>query len=314
VACTLFWRKELAMAQPLLSPRKPTRVVELASHVRVAGRTDAGKVRVKNEDAFVVADLAAPPGPSTLGRIEVGERGVLLAVSDGMGGAAAGEVASAMTLEHLEHALRTRSPRVMPEELLREAVLEAHEAVRAESVARELSEVSRMGATLTAIHVRVGEAFIAQIGDSRAYLVRGGSITPLTHDQSMVQALLDGGVITEAESTSSPMRSVILQAIGHNDDLEVAISRLALRNRDCLVVCSDGLTNVVSEDEILSCVLSSLRLDVAVDRLVEMTLARGAPDNVTVVVAGVGGQLPPPLEPAGETLETITAFLGKIRP
>jgi serine/threonine protein phosphatase PrpC len=301
------------MAQPLFSPRKPTRVAEIASHVRVAGRTDAGKVRSKNEDAFVIADLASLPSAPPATRIDIAERGVLLAVSDGMGGAEAGEVASAMTVEHMERALREGSPRAAPDAVLREAVHRAHQAVRAASDGHSMSESTRMGATLTAIHVRAGEAFLAQVGDSRAYLIRSGQMMPLTHDQTMVQALIDGGLITAEESANSPMKNVILQAIGHNEDLEVALSHLALRNRDCLLLCSDGLTGVVSDDEILKTVLSSLRIDVAVDRLVAMTLERGAPDNVTVVIAGVSGQLPPPVEPAAETLDVITPFLGKIR-
>jgi serine/threonine protein phosphatase PrpC len=301
------------MAQPLISPRKPTRLGQRTHHVRVAARTHAGKVRRKNEDALVIADLSTGQTlpPAALERLDVRERGVLLAVSDGMGGAEAGEVASALVVENMVRALGEASASEPAEVMLPEAVRRAHHAVREASAGR--SESQRMGATLTAVTLRGGEALVAQVGDSRAYVIRAGRIVPLTHDQTMVQALIDGGLITPEESATSPMRSVILQAMGHNDDLEIAVTRLGLRDRDCLVVCSDGLTGIVSDEEILSTVLSSLRLDIAVDRLLQLTLQRGAPDNVSVVLAGVSGELPPPAEPVEQTIEVVSKFLGKIR-
>lgn len=301
------------MAQPLFSPRKPTRVQEPKHHVRVAARTHAGKVRRKNEDALVVADLTTGQTlpPTALERVDVGERGVLVAVSDGMGGAEAGEVASALVVETVVRALREAPPSEPLEVALPEAVRRAHQAVR--DASRGRSEAQRMGATLTAAALRHGEALVAQVGDSRAYVVRAGRIAPLTHDQTMVQALVDGGLITPEESATNPMRSVILQAMGHHDDLDVALTRLRLRDRDCLVLCSDGLTNLVSDAEILSTIVSSLRLDIAVDRLLQLALERGAPDNVSIVLSGVTGELPPPSEPIEDTIEVVSKFLGKIR-
>src|SRR5690606_37880294 len=98
-------------------------------------------------------------------------------------------------------------------------------------------------------------AYVAEVGDSRAYLVRGGEIAQITHDQSMVQLLVDSGIMNAEEASHSPMRNVILQAMGHQRDLRVAVSKLELRDRDCLVLCSDGLTSHVSDEEIRDVIL-----------------------------------------------------------
>jgi serine/threonine protein phosphatase PrpC len=322
-------------AEPLFYKRKPTRVAWPALHVRVAARTDRGLVRPNNEDAFVVADLASDgstPASRELERIEVRAPGVLLAVADGMGGAEHGEIASALAIETLQSALRdaastgSASPSASrygvarpalagARASLEEAFRRAHLAVSTASrdSRTSLTDGTRMGATLTAVLVGAGEALVAQVGDSRAYVLRAGRMAPLTHDQTMLQALLDGGVVTPAEAATSPLRNVLIQAIGHAEELEVPLTRLALRSRDCLLVCSDGLTNLVSEAEIAGVVLSSLNLGVAADRLVALARERGAPDNVTVVLAGVGGDLPPPTEPVASTIEIVTPFVGRLR-
>src|SRR5262249_31985454 len=155
--------------------------------------------RPKNEDAFVAADLTSHAllGDQPLRRFDVGRRGVLLAVSDGMGGERAGEVASALVVETLTHAMEEPPPFALRvDEFVTAAVEKAHRVVRnlAQTEGHE-----RMGATLTAVFVRGRKAYIAEVGDSRAYLVRGGVITRLTHDQSMVQLLLDTGAIRPEE-------------------------------------------------------------------------------------------------------------------
>lgn len=269
----------------------PSANVTPSVHLSVSGRTDVGRVRKNNEDSFVVADLTGGEllGDEPVRRFEVRERGVLLAVSDGMGGARAGEVASALVVETLTRAM-AESPTDGPQDALMEAaVQQAHRVVRdaAQTEGRE-----GMGATLTAVFVRGHDAFIAEVGDSRAYLVRGGTITQLTHDQSMVQFLLDKGVIGPAEAAESPFRSVILQSMGHHQVVKVALARLALRNRDCFILCSDGLTRAVTDEEIRDAILSAPRLDTACEGLVRLANERGGQDNITVVVAGVGGDLP----------------------
>ena len=279
-------------------------------YLRVVGRTDIGNVRKNNEDSFVVADLTGtaligPEGSS--GRFEVGERGVLLAVSDGMGGLKAGEVASALVTETLPKAMRGGRASAPTEERLRVGVQQAHEKVW--TTAQE--EGIRMGATLTAVYVQGEVAWIAEVGDSRAYLIRAGKISQLTKDQSLVQKLLDSGAVSAEDAAHSPYRSVILQAMGHQEDVAVALGRLELRARDCLVLCSDGLTTHLSDEDIRNVVLSAPDLSVACDRLVNLAKARGGLDNITAVLAGLGGPLPAPRvssEGVEETFEVVQSF------
>lgn len=151
-----------------------------------------------------------------------------------------------------------------------------------------------MGATLTALLVRDGRVTIAQVGDSRAYLIRQGTMTRLTNDQSIVQSLIDKGLMKPEDAEHSPMRNILTQAMGHQEELDVVMSDVELRDRDCLLVCSDGLTNELGEDEIRDAVLMSMRLDVAAKRLVDLANERGGRDNVTVVLAGASGSTLPP--------------------
>lgn len=277
----------------------------------VAARTDIGQVRRVNEDAFLVADaagLALDPSPGVR-RFEVGPRGALLAVSDGMGGHKAGEVASALTLASLHRALAGTAgqPDADPVVLVDRAVEAANRDVYQAALApgRE-----KMGATLTAILVDEAGAHIAEIGDSRAYLIRGGVIQQVTRDQSYVQVLLEAGAIAPEEAPRSPMRNIILQAMGQQPSVAAALGRLALRRRDCLLLCTDGLSGALTDDELRDVVLASPSLDAACERLVALANERGGKDNITVLLAGVGGDLPPPApgESIDDTLDVLRSF------
>lgn len=278
-------------------------------YVSVAGATDVGREREKNEDALVVADLSGATllGPVQHARFDVGERGVLLAVSDGMGGAQAGEVASALVVETLTRAMKDASPDTPRDALMNEAIQRAHLAVW-DTAKRESK---KMGATLTAVFVHAGQAFIAEVGDSRAYLIRKGELCQLTHDQSMVQMLVDSGVIEADQAEHSPIRNIILQAMGNQPNVKVALAKLELRDRDCLVLCSDGLTTHVHDDEIRDVVLSSGRPEIAAKELVDLANERGGKDNITVVVAGVGGGLSQPAtgETIDDTFKVLTSYV-----
>ena len=278
-----------------------------AHYVSVAAVTHVGRVREKNEDAFVVADLTggALLAERSHARFDVGERGVLLAVSDGMGGAEAGEVASAIVVDTITREINDQPMDTPRDTALQLAVQAAHEAVRKQGKREQV----KMGATLTALFLRAGRAYIAEVGDSRAYLIRAGQIAQVTHDQSMVQLLVDSGVMSSEDASNSPMRNVILQAMGHQRELKVAIGKLDLRDRDCLVLCSDGLTGDVSDEEIMKIVLGE-RPEVAAQKLVDLANERGGKDNITVIVAGVGGELQPPAENEnpGNAVEVIKAF------
>ncbi len=167
----------------------------------------------------------------------------------------------------------------------------------------------RMGATLTAVFLHGPHAHIAEVGDSRAYLLRGGVIQQVTRDQSYVQLLIDSGV-SPGEARRSPLSSVVLQAMGTRPDVKVALGRLALRQRDCLVVCSDGLSNKVGLEELRWAVLRSQRLDAACAAMVDLAKQRGGDDNITVIVAGVSGDLPPLVagERIADTLHVVREF------
>jgi serine/threonine protein phosphatase PrpC len=263
-------------------------------------------VRPINEDSFLVADLSAPalsPQASRwAGRIDVGAAGALVAVADGMGGHDSGEVASAMSLQLLHRALLARQQEPDAARLI-DAVDDAHQGVRQEAAARG----SNMGTTLTAVEVRGARAYVAEVGDSRAYLLRDGVMTQLTKDQSFVQTMIDAGVLRSDDDSDLPMRNVILQALGKTKALRVELGRLDLRARDCILLCSDGLHGLLSTEEMRNVILASADLQIAAQVLVEQACERGAPDNVTAVLVGFGGDLPA-LRP-GETAEDTYAIV-----
>jgi serine/threonine protein phosphatase PrpC len=254
--------------------------------------------RRSNEDAFLLLDLDAPDRPIACAgeRIDVSNRRMLLAVSDGMGGAAAGEVASSLALSSLARELQMSSTQPM-EQQLEAAVLAANARVleAASSGGRE-----GMGATLTAVVIVNNTAWIAEVGDSRAYLLRGGRLRQLTRDQSYVQMLVDIGAMDENAAKMSPQRNVILQAVGTQPSLQVALGRLELRRGDRLLLCSDGLSNELGDDE-LATLLSSQPPNIACEHAVARANEHGGKDNVTVIVAVVDGDAVP-LSPPHETI------------
>jgi serine/threonine protein phosphatase PrpC len=279
-------------------------------HLTVYGQTDTGLVRPSNEDAFVIADLT---GGSLLkepriARFEVGKQGVLLAVSDGMGGHAAGEIASALVVESLQRSMAMHAGDAR-DALLEKAVLQANRDVweAAHYPGRE-----HMGATLTAIFIHGGVAYIAEVGDSRAYLLRNGNVLQVTRDQSYAQLLVDAGAISLQDAKKPDISNVILQAMGLKPDVTVALGRLELRDRDAFILCSDGLSNKVSVEELHNLVLTSPQLDLACVRMIDLANKRGGDDNVTVIVAGVDGDLPQPI--ATERLSQALHVLKEFKP
>jgi PPM family protein phosphatase len=280
------------------------------------GATDAGRVRPANEDAFVIADMSAdfatdaPRGP----RLDVGNRGVLLAVSDGMGGAEAGEVASALVIE----SLRDHLDNSCKESDMSQSVKCAIEAANRDVVvaAREPGNAG-MGATLVAVLVHSALAHIASVGDSRVYLIRSGVIRQLTTDQSYVEVLIGAGEITREEAAISPFRNIILQAMGLKNEVTVALLRLTLRRGDVFLLCSDGLSNKVTDDEMLRIVGEGPSHEQACDRLVGLANERGGEDNITVIIAEVAGldlRKPISTETVTQTIEAIQDFDPSVAP
>jgi serine/threonine protein phosphatase PrpC len=257
--------------------------------VSVFARTDTGLQRPGNEDAFMVADLTSgnvglSPNVSTH---PIGERGSLMMVADGMGGAAAGEIASEMAVKTVRDALIS-SPQG-PEfcDHLTRAVEIANERIW--NHAQQNRELRGMGATLTAVLVRSRHAYIAQVGDSRAYLARGSQIKQLTKDQSWAQALIDAGAI-QPDQASSVAQNLIMQALGTSPTVQVAMTMVELCRNDHLILCSDGLSNKISADEIRDIAQQEENLASACSRLIALANERGGEDNITVIVARFDGE------------------------
>ncbi len=252
--------------------------------IRAFGGSDVGVVRRTNEDAFVMVELSTGNrGAGSVVRWSA-SAGVLLAVSDGMGGANAGEVASALTVESLVRGMIEAARDGEPDgEALRLVIEQASWAVHE---AARRPDRRGMGATLTAALLTRTTGYVAQIGDSRAYLLREGGIGQLTHDQSYVQLLVDAGVMTPAQAERSSAKNLILQVVGQ-EDVRVAVARVDLRSGDRLLLCSDGLTNVLDDATINTIARPPADVARACAELLGATRRGGAPDNVTVVLADI---------------------------
>ncbi|MEU0542417.1 PP2C family serine/threonine-protein phosphatase [Nocardia sp. NPDC005978] len=231
--------------------------------LRYAARSDRGLVRANNEDS-----------------VYAGAR--LLALADGMGGHAAGEVASQLMIAALAH-LDDDEPGDDLLGKLDRAVREGNAAI-ADQVEEE-PELDGMGTTLTTILFAGRKLGLAHIGDSRAYMLRGGELTQITRDDTFVQSLVDEGRITPEQAHTHPQRSLIMRALTGNEIEPTLVVREA-RAGDRYLLCSDGLSDVVS-DETIANTLREGSTDESADRLIELALRSGGPDNVTVVVADV---------------------------
>jgi PPM family protein phosphatase len=230
-----------------------------------AVRTDVGPVRSNNEDAA----YASPR---------------LAAVADGVGGAAAGEVASRAAIDALV-ALDNRRLDEPLSEALRAAIADGNERIGFIAACRP--QTAGMSTTLTAVALDADGYAVANVGDSRTYLLRDGALRPLTRDDSLVQRLLDSGAITPEEARHHPQRSLVVESLdGDPRRTPPPVATVAARPGDRLLLCSDGLTDYVDEDVIAA----ALRIEdraASAERLVALALAAGARDNVSVVVADV---------------------------
>jgi PPM family protein phosphatase len=289
-----------------VEPRAP------AVKVLVCAKTDVGRARSTNEDACSITELATGTEVDALGRdatVDIGLKGVLLALSDGMGGHQAGEVASALVLESLGSELSQDGKGPIHRQL-EDAV---HRANRKVHEAAKSADRHGMGATLTAVFIRGTEAYIAEVGDSRGYLLRNGRLRQVTRDQSMVQLLVDQGVISPQDARRAPGKNVILQAVGLAPDVRVAIGKLELRRGDRLMLCSDGVSNQITDDELLQIMTDSPPRE-ACETMIALANERGGEDNETVIVADILGEdlnEPMEFETVTSTFEVMQAFDAK---
>jgi len=274
-----------------------TRIPPSEVVVRVFGRTDVGRTRDHNEDAFVVADLTTGNAtliPELLTHA-VGERGSLFMVADGMGGAASGEIASSMAVDVVLDQLRERwcgDDAPAPEPAAFAAALRAAtEAANAKihEFAKAHPENRGMGTTATVAGLLGDTLYVAQVGDSRAYLIRDGVARQLTKDQSLMQKLIEAGEITAEEAETSDRRNIILQALGPEAFIKIDLTRQQVRRGDTLVLCSDGLSGQVRPEEIAQLAAEVDDPMALCKQLIDQANASGGPDNITVVVARFDG-------------------------
>jgi serine/threonine protein phosphatase PrpC len=274
---------------------------EFSSRVRidVAALSDKGRAREGNEDHFLVARggrhiatlLTNIPENDVPSRFE--ETGYVMIVADGMGGHVGGEVASRMAIATLINIIlhvpdwilrldEEHAQRVM--ERAAERYRKVHEALQEK--ARLDPKLRGMGTTMTAAYSLGDDLFLAHVGDSRAYLFRDGRLQLLTHDQTQAQLMADIGMISQKEVGRHRLRHVLTNALGGMDkNVRVDLQRLKLHDRDRLLLCTDGLTDMVEETSIAKVLEDLPSSDAACQKLVNLALDNGGKDNVTVVLA-----------------------------
>ena len=229
--------------------------------------SDVGKKRDHNEDSFLVNDALS-----------------LYAVADGMGGHQAGERASKMALEGLAKLIRKGEERADALAALREAAQSAGAKIFAAAQADE--SLHGMGTTLTSLWFQRGRAYLAHVGDSRAYLYRDGRVQQLSDDHSWVSEQVRAGMMTEEEAKESKFRHIITRSVGFEKEVQVDSAAIPVQAGDCFVICSDGLSNYVEHEELARILQARFYREVP-RLLVDLANDRGGDDNVTVVVIHV---------------------------
>jgi len=277
--------------------------------VDLYAKTDIGRVRQGNEDNLLVLDLSSARSwagtdgvrpPEELCRVKVGGEGIVLVVSDGMGGALAGDVASRMAVETVRDLLvesnadeankrgKSNGEDATLIDRLRDATVYANLAIHHRG--QEDARYAGMGATFTGAAITNGTLDLLQVGDSRAYVVRGSEIKQATKDQSLVQQLVDVGQISEEEAETHMFRNVILQALGAQGELAPVTVRVRVSQGDMLLLCSDGLSGKLRAED-MQIILEASGGDMikACDKLIDEANSRGGEDNITVLLARFSG-------------------------
>ena len=241
--------------------------------MKLAGKTDVGRVRQENQDDYRAGEL---PG------------GALWAlVCDGMGGAKGGREASQGACNVIENFFQEQYAQCgagQEEPFLKKALLYANRFVFQKAAHEEA--LAGMGTTAVCALVRSGNVYLCHAGDSRAYLIRDGKLTQLTHDHSYVQELVDCGTITEEEAEHHPQKNIITKALGVDYRLEPEFTAAKLKREDRLLLCTDGLTNMVPVEEMEELLAQGAFYDLP-DRLIEAANAHGGSDNITALLLAV---------------------------
>lgn len=296
--------------------------------VEIHATSHVGRVRKGNEDNYLLLHITNSRSWTSdqndgefiieSQKFDIDDNGVVVAVSDGMGGAMAGEVASKMAVECvckklLEEDLEaTLTPEAYDYHLIAKlynATLYANHLVHQQG--RSDPQFQGMGATFTGMGVTPRGVDLIQVGDSRAYLVRSGKIYQVTKDQSLVQQLIDAQQISPEEAETHTLKNVILQALGAQNEIYPVSARLAPRQGDVVMLCSDGLSNKVSPASIQRIIVDNYEsLELACAELVTEANANGGEDNITVVIAKLTGDGLE--EPTGEDVQLELVDLGNI--
>lgn len=237
--------------------------------ITCAGSTDVGRKRSNNEDAFII-------------RSDLG----FLAVADGMGGAASGEVASAIFVETVSDLMSVANTDGIGAEHIQRAFLIANDRILKR--AQENTAHQGMGCTAELLVFYDQGYILGHVGDSRTYLLRGDKLRQVTKDHSLVQDQLDRGLITQAEARNHSMKNVIVRAVGVGQTLAVDIIRGKAQNGDLFLLCSDGLSDMVEDDAIYRLLMLPVTLEERAAKLVQAGNAAGGYDNITVVLCEVG--------------------------
>lgn len=273
--------------------------IHAASHI--------GRVRRGNEDNYLLLHLSRSKTWTSSQdqnefvihskKFEIDENGLVVAVSDGMGGALAGEVASQMAVETVSKRLLNDDPdaTVLPNgpkntlvERLYDATVYANHLIHNQG--RTDPQFNGMGATFTGVGITPEAVDLIQVGDSRAYLVRNAKIYQITKDQSLVQQLIDSQQISPEEAETHALKNVILQALGAQNEVFPVPARLIPQRDDILLLCSDGLSNKLPAEDLLRIVLNDLgQLENACGNLIKEANERGGEDNITVILAKLSG-------------------------
>lgn len=267
---------------------------EVHLSVQFAAKTDLGRVRENNEDKF---DWWEPEDPAVLAN-----RGRLYAVADGMGGHAAGQIASEMALKSFSQAY-FGGVNGSVEDALARAISQANAMIY--DTARAIPSRSGMGCTLAAVAIVDSDAVVCWAGDSRAYLIRSGTATQMTRDHSLVEEHVQMGMLTREEAARHPRRNIITRSLGPEPTVAPEVVRYPLLPGDTLLLCSDGLTGVVADVEIAEMAVASPP-SIACGDLIAIANSRGGPDNVTVAVVRILDESSPS-QPAEASEATSTA-------
>ena len=237
----------------------------------MCSKTDTGPVRSENQDREAYSVISADCAWAV--------------VCDGMGGVNGGKLASTIAVEHISEVLEREYRELMSEDELGDLLIKAVEQANAViyQTSRRRREYYGMGTTCELVFIRSGSAFIAHVGDSRTYSIRDGMILQLTEDHSLVQQMVNMGELTPEEAAVHPKKNIITRALGVCPDVDIDYIEAEFAEGDTILICTDGLSNFVSKDDIAVSV-SAEKGDLLVDTLVEMAKKNGGSDNITVTV------------------------------